>query len=90
MDSYSRHPPAAIRFATAGVGLGALAGSLYASALIARVGWRLFPIGAVLGGLVARVDPRVPFWIGGALVAVVILVAERLVLSVDSRLESEI
>jgi MFS family permease len=57
--------------------------------LIRTVGWGLFPIGAVLGGLVARIDLRLPFWIGGGLVVLVILLASRLVLSIDSELDLE-
>lgn len=146
-------PLAAIGFATAGIGVGALAGALVASSLVARFGrsrvmltsvivsglaigatgmapniwialvfyaisasgvavwnvpwgalrqdivpgrllgrftgltrtfvWGLFPVAGLLGGLVARIDLRLPFIVGGALMVVVALCAVRLLLAVD-------
>lgn len=143
-------PIAAIGFVTAGVGLGALAGSLFASRLVARFGrgavmfsavfvsgltlgvtgfapdawsavavfavsaaavsvwnvpwgslrqqivpgeifgrvlgvirtltWGLFPVATLMGGLVGRIDLRMPFWIGGATIVVVTLAASRLLI----------
>lgn len=43
--------------------------------------WGLFPIAGVLGGLLSRIDLRVPFWVGGAIIVVVSLSAARLLLS---------
>jgi len=150
-------PLAAIGFATAGIGIGALAGALVASSLVARFGrsrvmlvsvivsgaaigatglapniwvalvfyaisaggvavwnvpwgalrqdivpgrllgrftgltrtfvWGLFPVAGVLGGLVARIDLRLPFIVGGALMVVVALCAARLLLAVDRHSE---
>ncbi|MGV8883756.1 MAG: MFS transporter [Rhodoglobus sp.] len=150
-------PLAAIGFATAGIGIGALAGALAASSLVARFGrsrvmlvsvivsglgiggtglapniwvalvfyaigaggvavwnvpwgalrqdivpgrllgrftgltrtfvWGLFPVAGVLGGLVARIDLRLPFIVGGALMVLVALCAVRLLLAVDRHSE---
>jgi hypothetical protein len=43
------------------------------------------PIATVLGGFVARIDLRLPFVIGGGLVAVLTLVASRLILSASAQ-----
>lgn len=41
--------------------------------------WGLFPVATLLGGWVARIDLRVPFLIGGAIIVVTTLVAARLI-----------
>lgn len=45
--------------------------------------WGIFPIASVLGGLVARIDLRLPFIVGGILMVIVTLCASRLLLAVD-------
>lgn len=50
---------------------------------IRSMSWGTIPIATVLGGLVARVDLRLPFVIGGIGVAVVVACCWRLLLSVD-------
>lgn len=42
--------------------------------------WGLFPIATLLGGLVARIDLRLPFLIGGAATAIVALIGTRLLI----------
>lgn len=42
--------------------------------------WGLFPIATILGGLVARIDLRLPFLIGGAATAIVALFGVRLLI----------
>jgi MFS family permease len=154
-----RVPPAAIGFVTAGIGLGALAGSLVAARLVARfsrggvmatanlvaagscvllgfapelisaviacgvmafavslwnvpwgalrqqivpheifgrvigvirtVTWGLFPIATLIGGWVARIDLRLPFTIGGAVMLVVTLLAWRLLTTGTRRAGAE-
>ncbi|TBN57068.1 MFS transporter [Glaciihabitans arcticus] len=49
--------------------------------MIRTITWGLFPIAAVLGGFLSRIDLRLPFWVGGGLSAIVVLVAARLMLS---------
>ncbi len=49
--------------------------------IVRTIGWGLTPIATVLGGFVARIDLRLPFVIGGALVVVPTLIASRLILS---------
>lgn len=143
-------PIVAIGFVTAGVGIGALAGSLIASRLVARFGrgpvmfgatltsgvtllatglapeawsavavfaisaaavsvwnvpwgslrqqivpgeifgrvlgvirtltWGLFPVATLIGGLVGRIDLRMPFWIGGCVIVVVTIVGAPLII----------
>jgi Na+/melibiose symporter-like transporter len=46
--------------------------------------WGSFVLAGVLGGLVSRIDLRLPFIIGGALAVVATLVAARMLLSVDA------
>ncbi|MCU1347894.1 MAG: transporter [Acidobacteria bacterium] len=67
---------------------GALRQSIIPSGMLGRalgiirtIGWGLTPIATVLGGFVARIDLRLPFLIGGGLVAVLTLIASRLILS---------
>lgn len=43
--------------------------------------WGLFPIATILGGLVARIDLRLPFLIGGAATAIVALLGMRLLIA---------
>ncbi len=52
-----------------------------AMGIVRTIGWGLTPIATVLGGFVARVDLRLPFVIGGAIVVVFALIATRLLLS---------
>lgn len=42
--------------------------------------WGLFPIATILGGLVARIDLRLPFLLGGAATAIVALFGVRLLI----------
>ncbi|WP_426623869.1 MFS transporter [Leifsonia sp. McL0607] len=52
-----------------------------AMGIVRTIGWGLTPIATVLGGFVARIDLRLPFAIGGAIVVVLALIATRLLLS---------
>jgi MFS family permease len=52
-----------------------------AMGIVRTIGWGLTPVATVLGGFVARVDLRLPFVIGGAIVVVLALIATRLLLS---------
>ncbi|WP_295120868.1 MFS transporter [uncultured Leifsonia sp.] len=52
-----------------------------AMGIVRSIGWGLTPIATVLGGFVARIDLRLPFVIGGAIVVVLSLIATRLLLS---------
>lgn len=52
-----------------------------AMGIVRTIGWGLTPIATVLGGFVARIDLRLPFVIGGAIVLVLVLIATRLLLS---------
>jgi MFS family permease len=47
--------------------------------------WGLFPVAGLLGGLLGRIDLRLPFVLGGALIMVVTLVGARLLLSASKR-----
>lgn len=42
--------------------------------------WGMFPIATILGGLIARIDLRLPFLVGGAATAVVALLGVRLLI----------
>lgn len=53
--------------------------------IVRTIGWGLTPIATVLGGFVARIDLRLPFVIGGGLVAVLTLIASRLILSTSEQ-----
>jgi MFS family permease len=55
-----------------------------AMGIVRTIGWGLTPIATVLGGFVARIDLRLPFVIGGAVVVALTLVAVRLLLSAGS------
>ncbi|GAA1443778.1 MFS transporter [Leifsonia poae] len=55
-----------------------------AMGIIRTIGWGLTPIATVIGGFVARIDLRLPFVIGGAIVVALCLVAVRLLLSAGS------
>jgi MFS family permease len=57
--------------------------------IIRTIGWGLTPIATVLGGFVARIDLRLPFVIGGGLVAVLTLIASRLILSASVQAPAE-
>lgn len=57
--------------------------------IIRTIGWGMTPIATVLGGFVARIDLRLPFVIGGGLVAVLTLIASRLILSASTRAPAE-
>ncbi|MFF2051623.1 MFS transporter [Leifsonia sp. NPDC058194] len=52
-----------------------------AMGIVRTIGWGLTPIATVLGGFVARIDLRLPFVIGGAVVIVLTLVCTRLLFS---------
>jgi MFS family permease len=52
-----------------------------AMGIVRTIGWGLTPIATVLGGFVARIDLRLPFVIGGAIVVVLAVIATRLLLS---------
>ncbi|MFB8767297.1 MFS transporter [Nocardiopsis alba] len=43
------------------------------------IGWGVTPVGALLGGLLGRVDLALPFLVGGAIVVVTALLARRVV-----------
>ena len=43
------------------------------------IGWGVTPVGALLGGLLGRVDLALPFLVGGAIVVVTALLARRIV-----------
>lgn len=49
--------------------------------IVRTIGWGLTPIATVLGGFVARIDLRLPFVIGGAIVVVLAVISTRLLLS---------
>lgn len=51
--------------------------------------WGIFPIASLVGGLVARLDLRLPFIVGGILMVVVTLGASRLLLAVDRHSAAE-
>lgn len=53
--------------------------------IVRTIGWGLTPIATVLGGFVARIDLRLPFVIGGAVVVVLTLIASRLILSASAQ-----
>lgn len=53
--------------------------------IIRTIGWGLTPIATILGGFVARIELRLPFVIGGAIVAVLAILCARLVLSADAQ-----
>jgi MFS family permease len=53
--------------------------------IVRTIGWGMTPIATVLGGFVARIDLRLPFVIGGGLVAVLTLIASRLILSASAQ-----
>jgi MFS family permease len=55
-----------------------------AMGIVRTIGWGLTPVATVLGGFVARIDLRLPFVIGGAVVVALTLVAVRLLLSAGS------
>lgn len=55
-----------------------------AMGIVRTIGWGLTPIATVLGGFVARIDLRLPFLIGGAVVVALTLIAVRLLLSAGS------
>lgn len=52
--------------------------------------WGLFPIATILGGLVARIDLRLPFLIGGAATAMVALLGMRLLIAGTRQAGAEI
>ncbi|EXJ52853.1 MFS transporter [Microbacterium sp. MRS-1] len=52
--------------------------------------WGLFPIATILGGLVARIDLRLPFLIGGAATAIVALFGMRLLIAGTRQAGAEI
>lgn len=52
--------------------------------------WGLFPIAAVLGGLVGRIDLRAPFFVGGALIVIVSLSASKLLLSASHQKPADV
>ncbi len=47
--------------------------------------WGSFTVAGLIGGLVARIDLRLPYIIGGLIAVVVTLIAARMLLSVDAR-----
>lgn len=51
--------------------------------------WGLFPFATLLGGLVARVDLRLPFVIAGGVTLVTALVGYRLLRDADNHTEPE-
>ncbi len=70
---------------------GALRQSLVPGHLLGRVtgltrtlNWGTFPLAAVLGGWVARIDLSLPFVVGGIVVVVAAVTATRLLLSIDA------
>ena len=57
--------------------------------VIRTVTWGLFPIATLIGGWVARIDLRLPFTIGGAVMLVVTLLAWRLLTTGTRRAGAE-
>jgi MFS family permease len=60
-----------------------------AMGIIRTIGWGLTPVATVLGGFVARIDLRLPFVIGGAVVVLLSLAAARLILSASMQTPEE-
>lgn len=52
--------------------------------IIRTLTWGMFPIATLIGGLIARIDLRLPLIVGGAGAILVSLVASRLLLSADT------
>ena len=52
--------------------------------IVRTVVWGLFPLATLIGGLVARIDLRLPFVVGGVLMIVVTLLAVKVLLSVPN------
>jgi MFS family permease len=48
------------------------------------VTWGAIPVATIAGGFAARVDLRLPFMIGGSGVVIAVLIASRLLLSIDA------
>lgn len=57
--------------------------------VIRTLTWGIFPLATILGGWVGRTDLRLPFVIGGAVIAVAALVAVRLLLTGTRRAGAE-
>ncbi|GAA3022658.1 MFS transporter [Microbacterium dextranolyticum] len=57
--------------------------------VIRTVTWGLFPVATLLGGLVARVDLRLPFLIGGVVTSLVALAGARLLVTGTRRAGAE-
>jgi MFS family permease len=83
---------AAYGVATWNVPWGALRQDIVPGALLGRVTglnrtlvWGLFPVAGLLGGLLGRIDLRLPFVVGGALVMLVTIVGSRLLLSASKQ-----
>lgn len=57
--------------------------------VIRTVTWGLFPVATLVGGMVGRIDLRLPFWIGGAVVVAVSLLALPLVVGGTRRAGAE-
>jgi MFS family permease len=53
--------------------------------VIRTITWGLFPVAAVLGGFISRIDLRLPFIVGGAVSVVIVLFAARLLLSASDQ-----
>jgi len=53
--------------------------------VIRTITWGLFPVAAVLGGFISRIDLRLPFIVGGAVSVIIVLLAARLLLSASDQ-----
>lgn len=51
--------------------------------------WGSFPVASIIGGFVGRVDLRLPFFVGGALMIVTVLFAAKLLLSAGDQMPAE-
>jgi len=78
------------------VSYGSLRQELIPGALLGRtvgvirtITWGVFPIAAIVGGLLARIDLRLPFVLGGAICVVIVLFAARLLLSASDQVAPE-
>lgn len=53
--------------------------------VIRTITWGLFPVAAVIGGFLGRIDLRLPFFVGGAVSLVVVVLFARLLLSASEQ-----
>jgi MFS family permease len=53
--------------------------------LIRTITWGLFPVASLIGGFIGRIDLRLPFYVGGAVSVVIVLIAAKLLLSASDQ-----